>query len=154
MNRLFCSLEVYIHRQTHVPKVYWPITRSIWGSICFIPAYLTLIHFTAVWWLGIIKLITVGYSDCVSQCINSVAHLVSAASRCMGEVCQWILITCILLRIFQDINVTESQNHISFLSCTVCSHRGPVSFLHLITITIELFQCSFLWLNLLWLFPS
>lgn len=112
MNRLFCSLEVYIHRQTHVPKVYWPITRSIWGSICFIPAYLTLIHFTAVWWLGIIKLITVGYSDCVSQCINSVAHLVSAASRCMGEVCQWILITCILLRIFQDINVTESQNHI------------------------------------------
>lgn len=45
----------------------------------------TLIHFAAVWRFGLIKLITEGYSDCVSQCINSLAHAVSAAPQCVGD---------------------------------------------------------------------
>lgn len=59
--------------------------RRIRGSISFIPACLILIGSTTVCWLDLIKLITVGYSDCVSHCINSLAHLVSAASQCVGE---------------------------------------------------------------------
>lgn len=49
---------------------------------------INITHSTTVRWLDIIKLITVGYSDCVSQSINSLAHLVSAAPQCVGELCQ------------------------------------------------------------------
>lgn len=52
--------------------------------------------------VGIIKLFTMTCSDGVPVCSNSLAHLVSAASQRVGEVHQWIPITCFLLTV-QDI---------------------------------------------------
>lgn len=54
---------------------------------------------------GIIKVITVGYSGLDSQCINSLAHAVSAAPQCVGD---RVPITCTLLRIARDINGAAS----------------------------------------------
>lgn len=83
---LFISSVVYTHTHVHLKNILTSGRgRRIWGSISFIPACLILIRSTTVCWLDIIKLITVGYSDCVSHCINSLAHLVSAASQCVGE---------------------------------------------------------------------
>lgn len=62
-------------------------------AISFIPAHRTLTHCGAVRWFGIIKVITVGYSGLVSQCINSLAHAVSAAPHCVGD---RVPITCTL----------------------------------------------------------
>lgn len=71
------------------------------GGISFPPARRTLIHCGAVRGVGIIKVITVGYSGLLSQRINSLAHTVSAAPQCVGDP---VPITCTLSRFARDIN--------------------------------------------------